>query len=59
MKKTKIITIAVFAAALALVIVSIKFLPLWSSIIAAAVACLSFVAGWWAKKWYDNNVKSK
>lgn len=57
--KEKIICIAVFAVSLALIIVSIKFLPLWSSVISAAVAVASFAAGWWAKKWYDNNVKEE
>ena len=59
MKKHKIIVIAVIVAVIALIIVSIKFLPMWSSLISAAVAICSFVGGWCAKKWYDNHVKSK
>lgn len=54
MKKNKIIVIAIIVAVVAICLVSIKFLPLWSSLISAAVAAASFVGGWYAKQWYQN-----
>lgn len=57
--KEKIIVIAVIVAVIALIIVSVKFLPLWSSLISAAVAAASFVGGWFAKTWWDKHVKSE
>lgn len=55
--KKKIITIAICVAVVAAIIVSVKFLPLWSSFLSAAVAAASFVGGWVVKKWYDIHVK--
>lgn len=55
--KAKIITIAVLAASLALVVVGIKLLPLWSTAITITASALSFVGGWFSKKWYDSHVK--
>lgn len=57
--KAKIITIAALAASLALVVVGIKFLPFWSTILIAIASAGSFVAGWFGKKWYDENVKEE
>lgn len=55
--KERLITIAICVAVVAAIIVSVKFLPLWSTFLSAAVAAASFVGGWFGKKWYDNNVK--
>ena len=55
--KEKIIVIVICAAVVAAIIVSVKFLPLWSTFLSAAVAAASFVGGWFGKKWYDHHVK--
>lgn len=55
--KEKIITIVICVAVVAAIIVSVKFLPLWSTFLSTAVAAASFVAGWFGKKWYDHHVK--
>lgn len=55
--KEKIITIAICAAVVAAIIVSVKFLPLRSTFLSTAVAAASFVGGWFGKKWYDRHVK--
>ena len=62
MKKHKIIVIAIIVAVVAVVaicLVSIKFLPFWSTIISTVTAVAGFFAGWWAKKWYDQNRKEE
>lgn len=59
MNKTKLIVIAVIIAVAAAIIVSIKYLPLWSTIISAIVAVVAFIGGWYAKKWYDEHVSLK
>lgn len=59
MKKSTIIVIAVIVAVVAAIIVSIKYLPLWSTIISALVAVASFVGGWFLKKWWDEHVTLK
>ena len=59
MNKNKLIVIAVVIAVLAAIIVSIKYLPLWSTIISALVAVASFVGGWFLKKWWDEHVSLK
>ena len=53
----KIIVIVLCAAVVAAIIVSVKFLPLWSTFLSAAVAAASFVGGWFGKKWYDHHVR--
>lgn len=55
--KAKIITIAVIVAAIALIVVGVKYLPLWSSLISAGVCACAFTGGWYAKKWWDGHVK--
>lgn len=55
--KEKIIVIVIIVAVVAAIIVSVKFLPLWSTFLSAAVAAASFVGGWFGKKWYDHHVK--
>lgn len=59
MKKSTIIVIAVIVAVVVAILVSIKYLPLWSTIISAAVAAVSFIGGWFAKKWWDEHVSLK
>lgn len=59
MKKTKIIVIAIVVAIIVACLVSIKYLPFWSTILIAIASAGSFVAGWFAKKWYDENVKEE
>ena len=54
--KEKIIVIAVIVAVIALIIVSVKFLPLWSTLISAAASAAAFVGGWYAKTWWDKHV---
>lgn len=55
--KAKIITIAVIVAVIVLIIVSVKYLPLWSSLISAGVAICAAVGGWFAKTWWSDHVK--
>ena len=59
MKKHKIIVIAIVVAVVAICLVSIKFLPFWSTIISTATAVAGFFAGWYAKQWYDQNRKEE
>lgn len=54
MKKHKIIVIAIIVAVVAICLVSIKFLPFWSTIISTVTAVAGFFAGWYANKWYDH-----
>lgn len=53
MKKNKIIVIAIIVAVVIICLVSIKYLPFWSTIISAVTAVAGFFTGWYAKKWYD------
>jgi uncharacterized membrane protein len=59
MKKNKIIVIAIIVAVVIICLVSIKYLPFWSTIISTATAVAGFFAGWYAKKWYDQNRKEE
>ena len=59
MKKHKIIVIAIVVAVVAICLVSIKFLPFWSTIISTATAVAGIFAGWYAKQWYDQNRKEE
>lgn len=59
MDKNKIIVISVIIAVITAIIISIKYLPLWSTIISTIVAIVSFIGGWFTKKWWDNHVSLK
>ena len=59
MKKNKIIVIAIIVAVVIICLFSIKYLPFWSTIISTLTAVAGFFAGWYAKKWYDQNRKEE
>lgn len=57
--KNKFITLAIVVAVFVIIIICNKFFPLWSSIVNMACSVLSFCAGWFARRWYEQYRNSK
>lgn len=57
--KNKIISILCVVGALVAIAACAKLFPFWSTVLCIVTGVVTFIGGWFGKKWWDEHVNLK